>query len=161
MKKLILFMVVLFAGILVFAQEKPKSKGPDQQISVNKEYDEKGNLIQYDSSIVRSWSSDTTLNMADMDALRKEMESFMKGGGFGNFFGDSTDLANDPFRDLHQDFFEHFKGNIPDSSFNWSDTSGVQMPGLRFSDFEKMREQMMQQFSQFFQNDSINPGNQK
>ncbi len=85
MKKLILFMVVLFAGILVFAQEKPKSKGPDQQISVNKQYDEKGNLIQYDSSIVRSWSSDTTLNMADMDALHKEMENFMKGGVFGNF----------------------------------------------------------------------------
>ncbi len=160
MKKLILFMVVLFAGILVFAQEKPKSKGPDQQISVNKQYDEKGNLIQYDSSIVRSWSSDTTLNMADMDALHKEMENFMKGGVFGNFFGDSTDLAKDPFLDLHQDFFEHFKRNIPDSAFNRNDTTGMQMPGLPFSDFDKMREQMMQQFGQFFQNDSVYPGNQ-
>lgn len=160
MKKLILFMVMLFPVTLVFGQEKPKSKGPDQQISVNKQYDEKGNLIQYDSSIVRGWSSDTTLNMAGINALRKEMESFMKGGGFGNFFGDSTEPANDPFRDLHQDFSEHFNKNNPDSAFNRNDTTGMQMPGLPFADFDKMREQMMQQFGQFFQNDSVYPGNQ-
>jgi len=161
MKKIILFMVVLFAGILVFAQEKSKSKRPDQQISVNKEYDDQGNLVRYDSSFVRSWSSDTTLNPGDMDAMRKEIENFMKEGGFSHFLGDSTNLANDPFRDMHHDFFEHFKGNFPDSSFQWADTAGIKTPGIPFSDFGQIREQMMRQFSQFFENDSINPGNQK
>jgi hypothetical protein len=157
MKKLVLFVVMLFAGILVFAQEKSKSKGPDQQISVKKEYDEQGNLIRYDSSLVRSWSSDTTLNMADLDAMQ-----FMKGSVFSHFFGDSASLANGPFPDLHKDPFERFHGDIPDSVFNWNDTTGTKMPGMRFpfSDFDKMQEQMMEQFGQFFQNDSIHSGNQ-
>lgn len=160
MKKIVLFLVAVFAGILAFSQEKPKSKGPDQQVSVNKQFDEKGNLIRYDSSIVRSWSSDTTLNKAGLDALRKEMNSFMNGGGFGYFFGDSADMADDPFRDLHSDFFEHFKGGVPDSAFNRIDTAGMQLPGLPFSDFDQMRKQMMEQFGRFFQSDSINPGSQ-
>jgi hypothetical protein len=146
-------MVMLLAGSMVFAQKKPDSKKqPDEQIKVNKEYDENGNLIGYDSTYVRSWSSDTTLNRTDLDAIRKEMESMMKGGGFGFFFGDSVDFAHDPFRDLHKDFFERFHGGIPDSAFNWNDTTNMQFP---FSGFDQMHEQMMKQFGQFFQGDSI------
>jgi hypothetical protein len=158
MKEIILFMVVLLAGDMLFAQKKPDSKKPDEQIKVNKEYDENGNLIGYDSTYVRSWSSDTTLNLADMDVLRREMESMMKDGGFGSFFGDSTNFAHDPFRDLHKDFFERFYRGIPDSAFNWNDTTNIQIPGMEFpfSDFDQMHEQMMKQFGQFFQGDSIN-----
>lgn len=161
MKKLVLFMVMLFGGTVLFAQEKSKSKEPDQKISVNKEFDEKGNLIRYDSSIVRSWSADTTMSIADMESIHREMGKFMKGDNFSYFFGDSVDFANDAFREFHKDFFDRWQ-DIPDSAFNRNDTTGMQIPDMQFpfADFDKMQEEMMKQFGQFFQSDSIKPENE-
>jgi hypothetical protein len=147
-------MLLVTTGCVVFSQKKPDSKKPDEQIKVNKEYDEKGNLIGYDSTYVRSWSSDSTQEIGDIDAIRKEMENFMKGKGFSYFFGDSTGFAGDPFGSFRSPFFDHFE-DLPDSAFDQSDSTGVQFP---FSDFGKMHEQMMKQFGQFFKGDSINSG---
>lgn len=158
MKKIVLFMVMLFAGSMVFAQQKPDGRKPDEQIKVNKEYDEHGHLIGYDSTYVRSWSSDTTMNPADMDAIRKEMESRLMGGGdFGSFFNDSADRWSDPFPDLREQFFE--KG-FADSVFGRIDTTGRQVPDFHmpFIDFDRMQKEMMKQFGQFFPNDSVQPG---
>lgn len=156
MKKIVLCMVALFAGILAFAQEKSKSREPDQQIRVNKEFDEKGNLIHYDSSIVRSWSSDTAMNWPGMETIRKQMEKFMNGDRFSYFFGDSADSPADALGKFHEDLFKHWH-DVPDSAFNLNDTTHMQIPDMQFpfSDF-KMLEEMRKQFGQFFQSDSIN-----
>ena len=149
------FIILLLVANLLFAQEKSENKSPDEQIKVNKEYDEAGNLIRYDSSYVKSWSSDTTLTIVDMDSIRKEMDAFF-GNDFQNVFSDTMVLGNDPFLELHQhffkedhDFFDHFSRGNNDSTLMFTTDS------LHSNfDFDKLREEMMNHFGQFFQNDS-------
>lgn len=161
MKTFVLFMVTLFAGTAAFAQnDKPQGKEPDQRISVKKEYDDQGNLIGYDASCVRSWSSDTTLAWGDMDAVRREMENFMKGGGFGSFFGDSLESPDDLFGGLRQNFRKYFEDGLRDSALSLKDTAAILRHGpFGFSDPEKMRERMMKEFGQFFPGDSLGGSN--
>ncbi|PIF02098.1 MAG: hypothetical protein CR996_01430 [Draconibacterium sp.] len=81
-------------GILsLHAQEANKQKTPNEQIIVNKQYDDQGNLISFDSTYVHQWSSDSTFN-------------FSFGNGFD--FGDnSMHFANPAFIDsLLQDMFK-------------------------------------------------------
>src|SRR5690606_22322003 len=42
-----------------FAQQQ---KSPDEQIIVNKKFDDQGNLIEYDSMFIHQWSMDTTFH---------------------------------------------------------------------------------------------------
>ncbi|MCB0540954.1 MAG: hypothetical protein KDE33_25815, partial [Bacteroidetes bacterium] len=70
MKKLGLITIgfVVFSWQL-FAQDNKIEKDPDEQIIVNKKYDENGNLIQFDSTYVHQWSSDSTFQFPDSEFL--------------------------------------------------------------------------------------------
>jgi len=79
------------------AQEKPdktiqNQTIPDKNITVNKEYDEHGNLIKYDSIYSYSYSSNGKLS----DSLRKQFEQHFKQHSifsdsfFNNFFGSGS-----------------------------------------------------------------------
>ncbi len=64
MKKfMILAMLCISVVLQSNGQEQKQKNKPDEQITVNKKYDENGNLVQYDSTYVHQWSSDSTLNL--------------------------------------------------------------------------------------------------
>ncbi len=144
MKKLgfIVIGLVVFSCQL-FAQDIENGKDPDEQIIVNKKYDDNGNLIQYDSTYVQQWSSDSTFNFAfpndgffqgnefsDMDEFFK---NFMDDSSFENF-GSSDFFGNMPF---DEDFFEHFHGGQSDSSI---------IRGFSYDDFERQLNEMLNNY---------------
>ncbi len=106
MKRFLLFFMLsfgLFANIQ--AQDKDQKKNqPKEDIKVNREYDEQGNLIRFDSTYTYNWSSDTTLvnSMVPPDLNQIFKDHF-------SFFGD-----NKSFGDFDQQFLSLF-GNKRDS----------------------------------------------
>ena len=134
MKKFVL--TALTISLLSFVSQAQKdtiSSIPDEQITVNKEYDENGNLIRFDSTYVYQWNgTDTSINlnggnmfsfgfdhMPDMHLLLNE------------FFNDSSNYSspfNDPFfstlfgidHEFMDRWMEQFNGHsiMPDSIIN-------------------------------------------
>lgn len=148
MKKTVSFMILLFSTSLLFAQKQMETKLPDEQIKVERKYDDAGNLIRFDSTYVKSWSSDSTIAPMDMEAIQKEMESMFE-GGLGSFFSDST--ANDPFEDLHDQLIKHQQEFFDSGSrMGTSDSTGETL-----DDLDQMHEEMMSHLNQFFQTDSL------
>lgn len=144
MKKTSLLVMLLFATGLVFAQEKSGERSPDEQINVEKEYDENGNLIRFDSSYVRTWT-DTSAVFGPEDFFGNDIQSF---------FSDSMFFGDGPFKELQ----EHFSQGQFFSPFNdWGSDSTLVLPQdslHSFNGFGQMRQEMMKHFGQFFQNDS-------
>ena len=117
-----LILVILCAGFHINAQEK---KNPDEHIVINKKYDDKGNLIRYDSTYFHQWSSDSTIRF-DFDFSDRD---FFAGKGFDNmdsmlkkFFGDSVHfnipgMDKIPFPDFgDEDFPNDFISSFYDDS---------------------------------------------
>ncbi|UKM63703.1 hypothetical protein GSB9_00248 [Flavobacteriaceae bacterium GSB9] len=96
--------IPLFSLLIFFncsGQEKQNkiaqnSTIPDENITVNKEYDENGNLVKYDSIYSYSYSSSGKLN----DSLKMEFEKHFKNKNmfndafFNDFFGEKTNLQD-------------------------------------------------------------------
>lgn len=97
--------VILAMGICLalsgFAQkENPKKNMPKEDIKVNREYDEQGNLIRFDSTYTYNWSSDSTLlNQLDKNHF---FENRLK------FSNDSSFWDNSFFSEFDQMFFSPF-----------------------------------------------------
>ncbi len=165
MKKLVIGLtgLLLFSGHL-FAQENKTQKDPDERIIVNKKYDDNGNLIQYDSTYVHQWSSDSTFQFSFPDDnffagkgfpdLNDFFENFMNDSAFGGFRFPGN-LQFNPFGD--EDFFGDFQ--FPDSMMNrmpfdndssmyfyFSDSTGNFPPGFEFPNLKDFQKQFNDQF---------------
>lgn len=81
MKTVIIALIVTLLPALSFGQENKKSS-PDEKISVQKDFDEDGNLIRYDSTYTFQWFSDSIPNL---DFMLKFQESFGSSFPFGGF----------------------------------------------------------------------------
>ena len=168
MKKFLILTILLIAVVLQSRAQEQK-KDPDEQITVNKKYDKNGNLLQYDSTYVHQWSSDSTMNfsfgngfpnMMDYSAIDSMLQQF---GIYHNF-------AFSPFDD--EDFFDQFNEMFPDSfltdHFAFRNDSSLQYslnphskrqdffntPG--FDQWQKQMQQQLKQFNEFmpqFQNE--------
>ncbi|RKD87816.1 hypothetical protein [Mangrovibacterium diazotrophicum] len=149
MKKFVSLVILVLAIDLVQAQTQESTKQPNEQSKVTREYDENGNLIRFDSTYVKSWSSDSTMAPQDIEQLQKQMEE-MFSGSFGE---DSDSFFGSPFPGSAKEFFQHFGQEYGDSTMN--------MPGFQssFPDFEELHQQMMRHFGQLFQSDSVQIGN--
>lgn len=107
----------IFALTQVNAQEQEKNQNPDEQITVNKKYDENGNLIQFDSAYVHRWSSDSTMQFAFPD------NDFFAGKDFPDIDQFLQDFMNDSIAGMHHglspfdhdEFFNPFGQAFPDS----------------------------------------------
>ena len=156
MKKTVLFMFMLLSASLLFAQKQSPSehKNPDEQIKVKKQYDEQGNLIGYDSTYVRSWSSDTTMTSIDPDDMRRKMEQFFS-NDFGKFFSDSAAFGDDPFGgDMPEKFLQQFQDFREFDQGN--DSTQPVMPGMpSSSDLDKLRNEMMRHFGESLPEDTV------
>jgi len=98
---------VIFALAICFSfhskahKNDQKPNTPKEDIKVNREYDEKGNLIKFDSVYSYSWSGDSTL----MNSISPENLPELFGNHFRNFpdsafFGGSFFGDSDPFINL-------------------------------------------------------------
>ncbi len=158
MKKAILLLMVGLLSLSCNGQKnetkKDDSKEKQEKIAeepkgtwkVDKEFDEQGNLIRYDS--IYSWSSDEKMN--DLTSLNKDslLNSFES-----KFYKHFSHFENDGFEDVFaQDslFGKHFfnKGFF-ESDF-----------GKDFMDIDKIRQQMVarqKKFLEKYQSDLLKP----
>ncbi len=137
MKKHVSLLVFMLISVVVLAQENQ----PQEQSKVTREYDEQGNLIRFDSTYVKSWSSDSTFNSMDLEDMQQELDRL-----FGNMFGgDSTTVASHRLNGFNDDFFREF-----------GDSASFNMPGFQdaFPDMEEMQQMMMNSFDRFMKSDS-------
>lgn len=159
MKSLTAILIFLFcASISIQAQKNT----PQEKSTVNKEYDENGNLIQYDSTYVWQWNSDSSIGFpTNSDSIfRNYFPEF-----FGNFdadsifqkFGFSERNMLMPFDD--NEFFSLFQHEFPDSIFTdvfpYEADSTMsfhfrhQSPGnFNFQEFDDLQKQLMEKFNQ-------------
>lgn len=111
MKRYILLLALCVMVIITLVAQNPKSdktqkpkNSPKEDIKVNREYDEKGNLIKFDSTYSYSFSSDTTLK--DLN-----FKDFPDPFGMNfNFFNDST-FNQSFFKDFDPSMFNSFSHN--------------------------------------------------
>ena len=114
--------------------ERPEQNtDPRGSWTVNKEYDENGNVVKYDS--IYSWSSsDTKMATPQMDSIVKSYQSMMQkhfmqlnNSDFASFF------STDSISNAHVNMF--FNDSIISRMMNMDDMRAK---------MDKMREQMMQ-----------------
>lgn len=156
MKNLVL-LSILMSVLMVdgFAQKTgKKSESPIENSKVTREYDEKGNLIRFDSVYTYSFSGDTTL------LEPKDFEKFF--GDHSGFFSDRKSDGSSFFDDFDQLFSMPFNlrsdsvmrqrlgqfHNFGNFGFN-SDSDLIKLPG-----FEQFFDQLNPE-----RNDSVQPGN--
>jgi hypothetical protein len=158
MKKYILLFMVSLLSVSCIGQENETKKvekednktdiveEPKGTWKVDKEFDENGNLIRYDS--IYSWSSNDkfdNLSLSDKDSL---MQSFKS-----RFFSNYSGFQNQGFEDIFSNdslFSEHF--------FN-DDFFGSNF-GNDFMDIDKLRQQMIarqKKFLEKYQSEFIKP----
>lgn len=120
MKNLLLIMLILTFGFSFTHAQKNQSK-PEEKTFVNKEFDEDGNLIKYDSTFVWSWSGDSAFQF---EFPKNEFFEGKNFPGFEEMFADSA-FANqfnhqffglEPFN--NEEFFKQFEHQFPDSAFS-------------------------------------------
>lgn len=144
MKTKVIFSL-MFVGLLVstqaYCQIQPHQPNePKEDIKVNREFDENGNMIRYDSTYTWSWSS-TGENGAIPDSM------FQFNNGFGNFsiFGMDS-------------LFQQFNTMMPGSMF--PDSMFFNEPFFQGSDpFSQFGPDIQSLFNGHFQQFFNQPGN--
>lgn len=122
---------------------KSTKNEPKVTIKVNKKKDSNGNITQYDSTYISSWSNDNSMMMpTNVDSLVKVMhERFFKDFRFGNM-----DSLARPYGFNFQ--FNDSLGAFNDSTFfnhHFND-----MFGDNFGDFDKLMREHQKMMQQFF-----------
>jgi len=113
--KRFMFLLALLLGFqptLPAQKSKPDQVAPKEDIRVNREYDENGNLIKFDSIYSYNWSGDTTL----FESISPESFQNLFGNQF-SIFQDSSFMGRSFFDDFNQSFFNPF-GSKSDSILN-------------------------------------------
>ncbi|MDX9882671.1 MAG: hypothetical protein RBS73_11445 [Prolixibacteraceae bacterium] len=186
MKRLVLLTVVgLLTCHMAYSQSDKVRKEPtlpQEKVTANKEFDENGNLISFDSTYVYSWSSDSTISGFPGDIDFSDFFNWK-----GSLFDNDSAFMNDPFRGFHfnheeiDNFFKWFPEIFPDSldqnMYSYRNDSIIRFFGdstrtfqfrkdSLFPDFQWQLNDssMMRFFSEpklLFQNDSIWKKHQK
>ena len=158
MKRISTLIILIFCAMAhLWAQKNT----PQEKSIVNKEFDKDGNLIQYDSTFVWQWNSDSTMNFSfdENFGFGKEFP-----GMFEEFFGDSVFENFGFFNDQNfpsfnnEEFFQHFQHSFHDSAFIHGftfepDSAGGfgfrhHFPGgTAFPDLEELQKQMLEKFN--------------
>lgn len=149
MKKYILLLIIGFLSVSCNSQnddtkntEKKEEDNktvnePQGAWKVDKEFDENGNLIRYDS--IYSWSSNNTYNnlsSSDRDSLIQSFKS--------NFFKSFSGFKNNGFDDV-------FSKDSLFSNYYFNDDFFKSDFGSDFMDIDKIRQQMIKRQKQFLE----------
>ena len=188
MKRYIILMALSVVFLISIVAQNPRSNKtqnakqdktkPKEDIRVNREYDEKGNLIKFDSIYSYSYSSDSTLKDFDFknstDPLGMNLkffndsafsQFFMK--DFDSFFPESLMQNHDSLMSrLNKMHHLHFKNDSTKGNLNnmdeffqqfqefQGDSSSTMEPFIQQFNFDskamkEMMEQMQKQMEQF------------
>lgn len=124
MNKLSLLMALLFAATAAIAQTKNEpSQQPEEEIIVNKEYDDEGNLIRYDSTRTYRYYSDPSFDSFNFEGFEDMFsESSPLEQLFERLFGNDSLSSDMPGFDW---FPQHFFGSdsVSPFLFGFPDTS--------------------------------------
>lgn len=113
-------------GLPLRGQQPDTLKGPVVNITVNKETDERGNIIRYDSTYTWYWSSGDTLTAGDTAFFRR----FFSGGGGWHF--NPGMLMPDSLPGL---IFSPFDEALDPFFFGFPDTSAIRHFEQLFREF--------------------------
>lgn len=124
MNKLSLLMAILFAATAAIAQTNNEpSQQPQEEITVNKEYDDQGNLIRYDSTRTYRYYSDPSFDSFSFEGLEEmfsESSPLMQlfQGMFGNdsLFSGMPGFDGFPHQLFGNDSTMPFLFGFPDTS---------------------------------------------
>jgi len=156
------FTVLALAILLInqsgFSQDikKNKSSNPDVKINVKKEYDDKGNVVGYDSTYSYSWSSNGSLPV-DIDSIFNSLNQSFPFKIDMNFGFDEQYLdwpfANDS--SISNPF--DFPNRLSKLPFDWnpwdqdsSNQDGYEMFGKDFQEIIKHQQELMDHFMKRF-----------
>ncbi|MBV5314874.1 MAG: hypothetical protein JZU47_16350 [Prolixibacteraceae bacterium] len=118
-------------------QSDRKPNSPKEDIKVNREYDEQGNLIRFDSTYTYNWSGDTTLMNS---ILPKDMNGLLNDQFM--LLNDSSFMGKSFFDDFDQLFFSPFNSK--------RDSALLKKFGMnQFHSFNFMKDSLSQDFSDF------------
>jgi hypothetical protein len=176
-----MFVIMAVCDIVYSQPDSIKKQLPQEKVTVNKEYDENGNLISFDSTYFYSSSGDTTLRRFPDDIDFSDFFDWK-----GNFFFNDSALIDDPLEGFHfnnhefEKFYKHFSELFSDSvdhdlfsyrndsifKFHRDSTQAFHFRNDEFmQEFEKqLNDSMFMQFSDpdfFFDRDSIWQKHQK
>jgi hypothetical protein len=136
MKKILVFIIAFQALQYVLdAQIVNSHKDPDVQIHVNVERDDNGNIIRYDSTYVKTWSSDAS--QMEADSLSRYFDMHSRIPSIDDFF------SGDPFFDRDENFFPPSHFDAFDSLFFGTNTFFPDMKEFRRRMHQYMREMQM------------------
>ncbi len=138
MKQIVItaLLAVVFSVVVLGQQPDSIPTSPDEQIIVNKEYDENGNLIHFDSTYIFKWQGDTIIGFPggenpffsfdSKQNIKELMEQFFENKDFPsgldedffssknlkkhyrNFFSDSLLYRGVPDSTIHNPFGQHY-----------------------------------------------------
>lgn len=111
MKGILAFSAAILFIHAAYGQTGTAPQKPDEQITVNKEFDEQGNLLRYDSIYSFRWHSDTAITFPEFGVW----QDMFSHSPLREYFSDSL-LQNLPFfRDFAPHFFDHdsLPGHLP------------------------------------------------
>lgn len=125
MVRYVFLVAAWLVAVSVGAQTTGKSKNqPREEVKVNKQFDEQGNLVGYDSTYVYSWSSDSTL------------QAFPPGGAWMDFFGKNNfSFGNDSLEFQHPFGMDDFFGKSMDDFFGQFFSPDSLHSGMNFFSF--------------------------
>jgi len=180
MKRCILFLMmgtfVVFNGLT--QPEVQKKNLPKEDFKVNREYDEHGNLIRFDSTYTYNWSGDTTIINEKMPENFDHFFNDSLSMGY-SFFGDIDQLFTNPFRSIRDsllmkkfgmdkfhffnfdgdsivnnfngfdDFFGQFNLEKPDSISSKSNKKPFHAQHLSMDEMMKMMQQQIKEMEEF------------
>ena len=146
--------VIIFSVVTLSVNAQKKT--PEEKSIVNKEFDENGNLLKYDSTYVWQWSSDSTFNFSFGDDWAFGQNT---PGMFGGFFNDSIrkkfGFLNDPTIQPfdNEDFFQHFGHSFPGLPFENDSVSGYHFGqpfqgNFGLGELDRLQKQLQEQFNQ-------------
>jgi hypothetical protein len=156
-------LTLVFLSPTLFGQKKeePVNTKPGEQITVNKEYDDAGNLIRFDSTYTFEWFGDTMMafpngnNSFFHNGEFPDMESLFNGvysdslhnfSPFDNEWGKNFFEGHEDFmKDFHQRFFNDYSLQSDSLNHFFGNDSTFEFP-FRFGEFD------FPDMSEFFKN---------
>jgi hypothetical protein len=119
------------------AQDGGMKNKPDIKIRVEKKTDDKGNIVQYDSSYTYKWSGDAQ-NIGSLDSI---LNDFRNSTDKFHFFESNPFVFSDP--DFSFDI-DRFDSSVFDSSYNFNGSSYYNI-----DDIMKRHQAMIERFFKY------------
>jgi hypothetical protein len=149
MKKIAYLLFVVVFPVLANAQIIDSTNAPDVQVRVNREYDEDGNLIRYDSVYTYSYNSNDFSSNEWDSIFNDQFNSDYNEYNLDHFF--NRPMRGFPYRfHFDEDFFDRFEF-YNDTNYNWEKADSILQHNLDI--FRRSMEEFFEQQNNEYENE--------